>query len=102
MNELNIQNAEHFGAEKQMIVMIEELAELAQACAKWLRMQQGGQTVRKTPTEVMDNLIEELADVSIMTDQIKHLLGVSEKQLREVRTEKIKRTAYIIQKERKE
>ena len=96
MNKLNEKNAEHYGAEKQMIVLIEELAELAQACTKWLRMHQKGQTVRKTEAEVMENLIEELADVSIMTDQIKHLLGVTEKQLHDIRSEKIMRTAAQI------
>lgn len=98
MNELNAKNAEYYGAEKQMVVMIEELAELAQAGAKWLRTQQKGQTVRKSEAEVMDNLIEELADVGIMIDQIKHLLGISEKQIHDIRSEKIKRTAADIKK----
>ena len=101
MNDLNIKIAEHFGTEKQMVVMIEELAELTQAATKWLRIQQHGQTVRKSEAEVMDNLIEELADVSIMTDQIKHLLGISEKTFHEIRREKIQRTADYIEKEKK-
>lgn len=100
MYETNIKNGEHFGAEKQMVVLIEELAELTQAATKWLRIQQQGQTVRKSEGEVMENLIEELADVSIMTEQIKHLLGVSEKELHEIRSEKIMRTANYIKKEK--
>lgn len=99
MNELNMKNAEYFGAEKQMVVLVEELAELTQAATKWLRIAQNGQTVRKSADEVMANLIEELADVSVMTDQIKHLLGISEKQLHDIRSEKIKRTAENIAKE---
>lgn len=101
MNELNIQNGEYYGAEKQMVVMIEELSELIQAASKWLRIQQNGLVVRKSPEEVMENLIEELADVSITTDQIKHLLGIPEKRIREIRTEKIRRTAESIEKERR-
>lgn len=100
MNELNIQNGEYYGAEKQMVVMIEELSELIQAASKWLRIRQRGQTVRKSAEEVMENLVEELADVSITTDQIKHLLGIPEKRIREIRTEKILRTAEHIEKER--
>jgi predicted house-cleaning noncanonical NTP pyrophosphatase (MazG superfamily) len=59
-------------------------------------VRQEGQTVRKTEAEIMDNLIEELADVSIMTDQIKYLLGISEKQIHDIRSEKIMRTAAQI------
>ncbi len=51
-----------------MVLLIEETAELAQAATKWLRKRQNGLTVRKSSGEVMENLIEELADVSIMVD----------------------------------
>ncbi len=101
MNTMNERIAEYYGAEKQMIVLVEELAELIQAANKWLRMQQNGQPVRKSEEEVMANLIEEMADVSIMMDQIKYLLGISEKQLADIRVGKIKRTADLISAKRK-
>lgn len=102
MRTQNENNAEYFGAEKQMVLMIEELAELAQAGAKWLRIHTQGQAVRKTEDEVLESLMEEMADVSIMIDQIKYLLGISERHLAEIRVEKIKRTADIISSQKKE
>lgn len=98
MNEINKANGEYYGIEKQMIVLVEETAELAQAATKWLRKKQNGQTVRKSYGEIMENLIEELADVSIMVDQIKHLLNLNERDFQYIRAMKIKRTAeYIAQ-----
>ena len=101
MNALNIQNGEHFGAEKQMVVLIEELAELAQAASKWLRLYRQDPTLRKNKYEIREDLIEELADVSIVTDQIKHLLHISEKEIHEKRREKILRTAAAIEKQKR-
>lgn len=100
MNDLNIQNAEYLGVENQMIILGEELAELAQAASKWLRLYRNDPTLRKTKSEIREDLIEELADVSIMTDQIKHLLRITERELHEKRSEKIWRTAAAIEKEK--
>lgn len=98
MNKVNEANGEYYGIEKQMVVLIEETAELAQAATKWLRKRQNGLTVRKSSGEIMENLIEELADVSIMVDQIKHLLNLNERDFQYIRSAKIKRTAaYIAQ-----
>ena len=102
MNQRNKRNAEHFGVENQMIVLCEELAELTQAAGKWLRYHRKDPTLRKNEGEVMENLIEELADVSIMTDQIKHLLGIPEEAINEKRREKIQKVANKIDKENRE
>ena len=100
MNDLNLQNAEYFGTENQMIQFCEELAELTQAASKWLRLYRHDPTLRKTEDEIMEDLIEELADVSIMTDQIKHLLEIPEKKIREKRSNKIFKTAADIHNEK--
>lgn len=100
MNDLNIQNAEYLGIKNQMIVLGEELAELDQAAAKWLRFNEQDPTLRKSEDEIREDLIEELADVSIVTDQIKHLLGITEHELHKKRSEKIWRTAEAIEKEK--
>jgi len=50
---------EKWGKQLQMIVAMEELAELTRAISKWLRGR-----------EDMDNLAEEVADVRIMLEQI--------------------------------
>ena len=60
--------ARHYGKEPQMGVAQEECAELIQAISKILRK---GETV-----ETLDNLVEEIADVSIMCAQLEELFGV--------------------------
>lgn len=92
----NISNGRYYGTDAQMVVLIEECAELVQAATKWLRVRQHGHQVRKTPAEVMDNMIEELADVGIMLDQICDLLNISDRELNTIREAKTKRTAEDI------
>ena len=58
--------ADMYGKEPQLIVLMEECGELIQACSKQLR--------RKDKS--INNLIEELADVRIMIEQIEHLYGI--------------------------
>ena len=60
--------ARHYGKEPQMGVAQEECAELIQAISKVRRK---GETV-----ETLDNLVEEIADVSIMCAQLEELFGV--------------------------
>ena len=60
--------ARHYGKEPQMGVTQEECAELIQAISKVRRK---GETV-----ETLDNLVEEIADVSIMCAQLEELFGV--------------------------
>ena len=60
--------ARHYGKEPQMGVAQEECAELIQAISKIRRK---GETVK-----VLDNLIEEIADVNIMCAQLEELFGV--------------------------
>jgi len=56
--------AEMYGLKSQMGVCQEECAELIQAISKWYRDKAD-----------MDNLYEEIADVEIMLEQLKHLLN---------------------------
>ena len=60
--------ARHYGKEPQMGVAQEECVELIQAISKVRRK---GETV-----ETLDNLVEEIADVSIMCAQLEELFGV--------------------------
>ena len=54
--------ADHYGKEHQTIKAIEELAELIQALAKG----------------DIENIIEEIADVRVMLEQIEYLYGISD------------------------
>lgn len=65
----------HYGIESQLCVLAEECCELAQASLK---------TVRKGAETPYDNLIEELADVVFMIDQIMLHYGISEDRLESI------------------
>lgn len=59
----------HYGYESQSMMLIEEMAELTQAISKIRRA--------KEPidfAEAFDSLVEEIADVEIMLEQVKYLL----------------------------
>lgn len=66
MEEMINRIADMYGKEPQLVMLMEECGELIQACSKQLR--------RKDKS--INNLIEELADVRIMIEQIEHLYGI--------------------------
>lgn len=66
MEEMINRIADMYGKETQLVMLMEECGELIQACSKQLR--------RKDKS--INNLIEELADVRIMIEQIEHLYGI--------------------------
>lgn len=66
--------AEHYGWASQRKKALEELAELIRALA----------------LDDQENIVEEIADVEIMTAQLKHLMNC-EKQVEEVKHYKINR-----------
>lgn len=77
--------ADHYGREYQLNILQEELAELLQAISKYRR---------GDPSHIM----EEIADVEIMLDQVKYLLSnpeipqyVVEEFIRLTKEDKIKR-----------
>ncbi len=71
-----------FGKEQQMVVAIEELSELQKELSKDLR----GLGNR-------DNLVEELTDVIIMIDQLRHIFRISDSEVKRLREYKAKRLA---------
>lgn len=70
MNENIKKIAEHYGYGEQSLMLIEEMAELAQAINKFRRAKKSDRD-----TIALDNIHEEIADVEIVLDQIKWLLG---------------------------
>ena len=70
---------DYYGEEKQMIKAIEEMSELQKELCKTL-----------IGKENRDSLIEEIADVQIMLDQLK--LIVSDTELKTIMQNKIDRT----------
>jgi NTP pyrophosphatase (non-canonical NTP hydrolase) len=65
---------EHFGHIHQMIKTVEEAGELQRAIARLI--QYNLETREPEPPELIENLIEETADVGIMIKQLTYILGV--------------------------
>ena len=95
MCELKIKNdlvaiINHYGVAKQLDMCIEECAELIQAISKFKR---------KESNETVKNLIEEMADVSIMLSQLSIIFDNDE--LSKIMGEKVKRQLERIKNESK-
>ena len=75
---------EKFGAEKQMLKCVEELNELGQAICKF---------EETNKVEAIKNIIEEIADVEVMLEQLKLILEIDEKEVRKMKSFKLHRTA---------
>lgn len=91
MNNLDV--ADHFGYEIQSDQLVEECAELIQAVNKYRRARGIGQPTAVSKEAALNNLIEEIADVESMLEQIKHLLRIPQEMLdevKEVKTSRIK------------
>lgn len=79
---------EAFGKEAQMIVAVEELAELQKEIIKKLRQKKGN----------IFSLVEEMADVEIMIDQLKVMFNIGDKELATERNYKMNRTLEKLKK----
>lgn len=74
------QIAEHYGLRIQMRQLIEEMAELTQVICK---------AERYDLDTVREHLVEEVADVQVVLDQVIYLLG--DNRIEQIRAEKIAR-----------
>lgn len=94
VSEQNKETAKYYGYEAQSNQLTEECAELIQAVSKYRRAVAGlGQPVTEDKKAVaLENLIEEIADVEIMLEQVKYLLRIPEEELEAVKLYKVKRT----------
>ncbi len=82
------QIADHYGLDEQLNMLQEECAELIQAVNKY----------KRTRFDGFSNLCEEMADVSIMLDQIQYLID-NEKMIAHWKAKKIRRQLERIQNE---
>jgi NTP pyrophosphatase (non-canonical NTP hydrolase) len=83
----------HYGAKNQMGVACEESAELIQAISKCLRY--------KDDIETRNNLVEEIADVLIMIDQLKIIMNIKDYEIECYRKYKLERLDRRIENEKK-
>ena len=80
ISEMNLETAKYYGYEAQSNQLVEECAELIQAVNKYRRVETGlGQPVAEDKKAIArDNLVEEIADVELMLEQVKYLLQIPE------------------------
>ncbi len=79
--------ADHYGCEAQGNQLIEECAELIQSMNKYKRAK-----TKQEKKVALDSLKEEIADVEIMIDQMRYLLGISEDDIKGIKSFKLRRT----------
>lgn len=79
-----------YGCEAQIIVAIEELAELQKELTKWLRGKGN-----------IQNIAEEITDVRIMTEQLEYIFVCTD-EIVKTWFEKIERIKDLVSEERKE
>ena len=82
----------HYGNENQMMQTMEELSELSVAISKCLRY--------KDDIEARNNLVEEIADVLIMIDQLKIIMDIKDYELECYRQYKLERLERRIENEK--
>jgi len=74
-----------YGAPAQMDMAVEEMAELTKALCKVKRATPGA-----TTTAAVSNVIEEIADVQIMLDQLRIIFHRSTEEIEEAKLERLK------------
>ena len=87
LTQMNLQNADFYGADRQLNQLIEECGELIQAVNKWKRFY----FFNEVAWNPIHSVMEEIADVEIMLEQIRCLLNLSEETIDEIKISKVKR-----------
>ena len=75
-----------YGAPAQMDMAVEEMAELTKALCKVKRVSCAAEA-----KAVLENVVEEMADVQIMLDQIRIIFGRSTAEAEECKLERLKK-----------
>ena len=87
----NIKIVEHYGVKAQIPVWIEEMSELTKELCKWCRK-------GNLHPKLLDNLKEEIADVTICIDQLRYAINYTEDELMEEYANKVERQLERIEK----
>lgn len=98
-NQVGINNiARNSSYEQVLLITIEELSELIQACSKELRRISVDKTLRADDVNIRTALIEEIADCMIVIPQLKYKLDINDIELNSIITKKVERTLSKIEK----
>ena len=84
--------AEHYGYDSQSMQCIEECAELIQAINKFRRSRGIGQKTNKDDHAAYMNIVEEIADVEVMIEQLIYLLKINREAINSIKKQKLNRT----------
>ena len=79
-------------AQNIFTIAIEELAELVQVICKLKRWNDYDITLRKEPSQIFEDLKEELSDVYLVLEQIKIINDINDYEIERIISEKIRRT----------
>lgn len=79
-----------YGLAKQQRQLSEECAELIQATSKFVRLQEESYKLT-VDWKYLQNVIEEIADVEIMLEQMKYLLHINSEAIEEIKKNKLDR-----------
>lgn len=94
--------AEHYGIENQSIQLMEEMAELTIALNKYRRSSKvEHQTISESIDEqfIIAQIMEEIVDVTIVLEQLKHLFNYSDDELAIWKERKLDRQLERMKKE---
>ena len=96
--ENNIKIVEHYGVKNQIPVWIEEMSELTKVLCKWFRRYD--ELEGHITSQLLHDMKEEITDVMICLDQLKHLILYTEDDLMENYKFKVDRQLGRIEKEK--
>ena len=97
--------ADHYGFAKQSRQLNEECAELIQVVNKYYRFHEGlvinddNLTSTDANNMLIQNIVEEIADVEIMLNEIKYLLNINPEAVEQIKVKKIDRQLKRMEKE---
>lgn len=98
-NQVGINNITRKSSYEQvLLIVIEELSELIQACSKELRRISVDKTLRTDDNKIRTALIEEIADCMVVIPQLKYKLDINDIELNSIITKKVERTLSKIEK----
>ena len=90
--------ANHYGLAKQQRQLAEECGELIQATSKYMRFLEASYASTVDWT-YLQAVIEEIADVEVMLDEIKYLLHINSSAIDAIKQKKVSRQLERIEKE---
>ena len=85
-----------FGIGTQTLLLAEECAELTKACSKMFRIS-CGKPGKERLEKARENIIEEMADVRIMIEQMRNGWNISEDEIQEAKEFKLQRLSRTME-----